>query len=82
MAFEHEPIEGNLYRAKGGRGTKVWLLISIKPTEFPNLRSNTACLLGLDDDNNIVSAQTYGIHALRHREVIGHVNVEDMRFEK
>lgn len=80
MPHEHEPEVGNLYRSKGGRDTKFWLLISIKPTSSPNLRSDTACLLGLDKNGNIVSAQSYGIHALRHREVIGHVNIEELRF--
>ena len=80
MAFEHEPRVGNLYRSKGGRDTRFWLWVSIKPTSCPTLRSNTACLLGLDEDYNIVSAQSYGIHALRHREVIGHVNIEELRF--
>lgn len=80
MKAEHEPKVGNLYRSKGGRDTKFWLLVAIKPTTAPLIRSNTACLLGLDDDNNIVSAQSYGIHALRHREVIGYVNIEEIRF--
>ena len=80
MAFEHEPRVGNLYRSKGGRDTRFWLLISIKPTSCPKLRSDTACLLGLDDDYNIVSAQSYGIHALRHREVIGYIDIEEIRF--
>lgn len=74
-----EPEVGNLYRSKGGRDTKFWLLIAIKPTTSC-IRSNTACLLGLDDENNIVSTQSYGIHALRHREVIGRVNIEELRF--
>lgn len=68
-----EPEVGNLYAAKGGRGTKFWLLIALK-------ENGGAVLLGLDDESNIVSGQTYGAHALRHREVIGWINVEEINF--
>ena len=80
MRVEHEPKVGNIYRSKGGRDTKFWLLVAIKPSTAPILRSGTACLLGLDENGNIVSAQSYGVHAIRHREVIGHVNIEELKF--
>lgn len=70
-----EPKPGNLYRSKGGLDTRFWLLISIK-------KGRTACLLGLDDEFNIVSAQSYAIHAVRHREVIGFIPIEDIRFHE
>lgn len=73
---EHEPKVGNLYRSKGGRDTKFWLLLSIKPG------TTSACCLGLDENRNVVSAQTYATYALERREVIGRINVEDIKFHE
>lgn len=65
---------GNLYAAKGGRDTKFWLLVSIKPG------TTSACVLGLDAEFNIVSAHTYATYALERRKVVGRVNIEEVRF--
>lgn len=65
---------GDIYAAKGGRDTKFWLLVSIKPG------TQSACVLGLDKDFNVVSAQTYTTYALERRAVLGHVNIEEVRF--
>jgi len=65
---------GNIYAAKGGRDTKFWLLVSIKPG------TTSACVLGLDAEFNIVSAHTYTTYALERRKVVGRVNIEEVRF--
>lgn len=65
---------GDIYPAKGGIDTKMWLVVSIKE------RTGSVCVLGLDEEWNIVSAQTYASHAMRHRRLIGHVNIEEIRF--
>jgi hypothetical protein len=74
-----EPRVGNIYKAKGGRDTKFWLLVSIKRRVRGDLLSGTACLLGLDDHFNIVSAQSYGLHALLDRNVVGWVDVSTIK---
>lgn len=72
--MKHELKVGNLYPAKGGRGsTKYWLVIS---------RNGTACpVLGLDKDYNIVSAHTYASYAMEARTPIGWIDITLLRFE-
>jgi len=71
-----EPEVGNIYAAKGGQDTKFWLLISIKPG------TTSACMLGLDKDWNIVSAQTYATYAIERREVLTKINIEEIQFHE
>ncbi|WP_043345097.1 hypothetical protein [Cupriavidus basilensis] len=60
------PKVGDVLRAKGGRGdTRFWLVAAVA--------NQTAHVLGLDREGNIVSTASYGVHALAGREIVGAV---------
>lgn len=75
----HDIVVGNLYRSKGGRDTRFWYVISIKKSKS-KYQGDRAILLGLDEDWNIVSSQTYGLHALEDREPLGHYPLSEVTF--
>ena len=75
----HEVVVGNLYRSKGGRDTRFWYVISIKKPKS-KYQGDRAILLGLDEDWNIVSSQTYAVHALEERELLGHYPLSEVTF--
>lgn len=57
---------GDVYPAKGGRGdTRYWLVLAITNSD------RAAHMLGLDSAGEVVSTQTYGIHAIEDRQRIG-----------
>jgi len=60
------PRVGDVYRAKGGRGTTRFWLVAAAGV-------NTSHLLGLDRDGNIVSTASYGNHAVTNKEFVGRV---------
>jgi len=60
------PKVGEVYRAKGGRGTTAFWLVAA-------VHENSSHLLGLDREGNIVSTSSYGNHAIVNREVVGFV---------
>jgi len=64
---------GDVFPAKGGKGdTAIWIVAA--------LRSNSAYLLGVNRDGEIVSTTSYGLHALRDRVVIGRcTDLTDLR---
>lgn len=70
---------GNLYPSKGGRDTRFWYVISIKRSES-RIRGDRVILLGLDEEFNIVSSQTYAIRALEERELLGHYPLSEVTF--
>lgn len=70
---------GNLYPSKGGRDTRFWYVISIKRSTS-KIHGDRAILLGLDDEFNIVSSQTYGLHAFENRELLGHFPLSEVTF--
>jgi hypothetical protein len=60
------PAIGDVYRAKGGRGsTKFFVIVS--------MTGNMAHALGLDADGNIVSTTSYGISVFAERNLVGRV---------
>lgn len=69
-----EPKVGNVYRAKGGRGsTCFWLLVAMGGGDAMHM-------LGLDRDGNIVSTASYTRGAIDGREVVGFVpGIEDVK---
>lgn len=75
----HKVVVGNLYPSKGGRDTRFWYVISIKRSTS-RIRGDRAILLGLDEDWNIVSSQTYAVHALEERELLGHYPLSEVSF--
>ena len=54
---------GNVYPAQGNRPTSMWVVVAV--------RDRSACMLGLDAEGNVCSAQTYNCRALEDRPVIG-----------
>lgn len=72
-ATTQDIVVGDVLQSKGGRGdTALWVVAAI--------RGNSAHLLGVSRDGDIVSTASYGVHALRDRTVIGRCNdLEAMR---
>lgn len=54
---------GNIYRAKGGKLTRFFLVAAVM--------NETAHLFGLDLAGNIVSTQSYSTYHLENREIVG-----------
>jgi len=83
MRFNIEEIEneflprqvllGDVYAMKGGRNRGVWVVVG--------LRNRMAYVLGIGDEGDVISAQSYGLHAFEEREPIGRCDdVEGMTF--
>lgn len=70
---------GNLYPSKGGRDTRFWYVISIKKSKS-RYQGDRAVLLGLDEEFNIVSSQTYALHVLEERELLGNFPLSEVTF--
>lgn len=66
-------VPGNLYAAKGGKPTKFWLVVSVRET--------SASMLGLDEEMNITTAQTYGTYAMERRPLLGTVDITKVSFQ-
>lgn len=75
----HKVVVGNLYPSKGGRDTRFWYVISIKRSTS-KIRGDRAILLGLDEEFNIVSSQTYNLCVLEERELLGHYPLSEVTF--
>ena len=71
---------GDVYRALS-KGPRFWLVISLY--DAGQLHGSRACLLGLDnlEDMNIMSAQTYGVHAMERRKLVTHLDVTKIRLQ-
>lgn len=63
---------GNLYAAKGGKPTRYWLVVAVCGRYCP--------VLGLDAEMNIVSAQTYGVHAFEQRPLLDKIDLRQVEF--
>lgn len=57
---------GNVYAARGGKGTAAWVVISV--------RDRMCSVLGFDHTGSITSAENYGVHAFAFKGVIGRVD--------
>lgn len=75
----HKVVVGNLYPSKGGRDTRFWYVISIKKPKS-KYQGDRAVLLGLDEEFNIVSSQTYMLHVFEDREPIGYYPLSEVTF--
>ena len=64
---------GNVYASKNAHKTAAWLVVSVS--------GHTVHLLGLDADGQVSSTQSYGIHALERRPLIGRVNFSMAEFD-
>ena len=71
---------GDVYPAKGGarRRIALWVVLSITGTDHSGQMVH---LLGLNEEGEITSTSSYGLHAMESRERIGYVaGLEDMQF--
>jgi len=69
----HEPEIGCVYSSKNTHRTVAWLVLSIT--------GNTVHMLGIDHEGQVSSTQSYGVHALRNRELIGRVDLSKLEFD-
>jgi hypothetical protein len=71
-----DPVVGNLYVAKGGRGnTAYWLVIALNST-------NGCVMLGLDPNGNVVSSASYNRYVMKTRQLVGFVkDLDKLVFE-
>lgn len=77
MQFAPPPegvFAGDVFRAHGPRHDGFWLVVAVN--------GNSAHCLGLSRDGEITSTASYGLHALREREVVGRcVNLNAINLE-
>lgn len=71
---------GDVYHGKGGYKPKYWLIVSIY--DYRGIHGKRACMLGLDslEEPEIVSAQTYSVHAFERRELVTKIDMSTLRF--
>lgn len=88
MKKRHMPEVGNVYPAKGGhgRGTPdMWVVVSVvgnpEDPERTDLLGKKVVLLGLKHDHTIVSSATYTAMSMSEREILGKVDIKQLRFE-
>ncbi|AAQ54955.1 hypothetical protein Bcep22_gp21 [Burkholderia phage Bcep22] len=60
------PAVGDVYRAKGGRGTTKFFVIA-------SIVGNMAHALGIDGDGVIVSTTSYGVDTFARRNLVARV---------
>lgn len=56
---------GNIYPAKGGRGARYFVIVSV--------RKGMAHALGFDDEGQLITTTSYGVSAFEDRRVLGRV---------
>lgn len=64
---------GNVYSSKNTHKTKAWLVM--------NISGNSVHLLGIDAEGEISSTQSYGLHSLERRTLIGRVDLSKLEFD-
>jgi len=64
---------GKVFPRKGGRYPGNWIVIAETP-------GGSFCLLGVDHENNVISAANYAGHYVRAKKAIGWVDVTQLRF--
>lgn len=64
---------GNVYSSKNTHKTKAWLVLSVT--------GNTVHLLGLDAEGQVSSTQSYAMHAMERRDLIGRVDLSALEFD-
>lgn len=67
---------GDVYPAKGGRGdSRYWIVLAVNDKGY-------ASCLGIGEEGQITSAQTYGVWAFEERPLVGRCEgIESMNFE-
>lgn len=70
---ETEVEEGNVYCSKNTHKTYAWVVLKIT--------GNSAHLLGIDREGEISTTQSYGVHALRGRKLMGRVDLSKLQFD-
>lgn len=60
---QNEVRVGNIYAARGGKGTMAWLVVAV--------RGDSVHMLGIDCEGEICSTTSYGKWVVKERQVIG-----------
>lgn len=69
----HVPAIGNVYAAKGGKGTRFWVVVAMK--------KETSYLLGVNEEGKISSSQSYYTDVVGRMPLIGYCpDVDGMEF--
>lgn len=63
---------GNVYGSRCRTKTHAWLIVAII--------GRTAHALGLNEEGEISSTASYGVHAFERRNIIGKVDLSNMEF--
>ena len=69
---------GNLYRSKGGKDTRFWYVLAVRKRN--GIYGDRAVLIGLDKNGEIISTNTYGCHAMEHRDLIANIPLSEITF--
>ena len=64
---------GNVYSSKNTLKTKAWIVL--------NINGNTVHLLGIDAEGEVSSTQSYSMHSVERRTMIGKVNLSALEFD-
>ena len=68
--FPRVPQVGDVYSAKGGSPTALWVMVAQGPS--------SGHYLGIDATGEIVSTATYAHHAMATRAVVGRVDLSEL----
>ena len=64
---------GNIYQSKNTHKTAAWVVVAMS--------GNTVHLLGIDGEGQVSSTQSYGLHAISGRDLIGRVDLSSINFD-
>jgi len=68
-----EVAVGNVYASKNTHKTVAWLVLSI--------RSHSVHMVGIDAEGQVSSTQSYNLHALEGRKLLGRVDLSRLEFD-
>ena len=64
---------GNVYRSKNTHKTAAWVVLSVC--------GRTVHLLGIDHDGMVSTTQSYNLHAIEGRSLLGRVDLSQLSFD-
>lgn len=64
---------GNVYASKNTHKTVAWVVLAI--------HGNSVHMLGINAEGAITTTQSYGVHAMENRKLIGVVDLSKLEFD-
>lgn len=64
---------GNVYSSKNTHKTKAWVVMSVY--------GNMVHLLGIDAEGQVSTTQSYNLHTMERRPLIGRVDISSLEFD-